>query len=118
MSGIFVLLDAHFIAAVNLIVYAGAILVLFLFVIMLLNLGRTEKSDLRGPVYRMLGIAVGDAFFGLLLVDSGSFFFYRMDLPAGAQPPFLLGTQHLLMEEVMGPISGVPEAMYGLWIVV
>jgi hypothetical protein len=56
MSGIFVLLDAHFIAAVNLIVYAGAILVLFLFVIMLLNLGGTEGSDLRGPIYRMFGI--------------------------------------------------------------
>jgi len=68
LSGIFVLLDAHFIAAVNLIVYAGAILVLFLFVIMLLNLGRTEKTDLRGPLYRMVGIAVAGAFFGLLLV--------------------------------------------------
>ena len=68
LSGIFVLLDAHFIAAVNLIVYAGAILVLFLFVIMLLNLGRTEKRDLRGPLYRMLAIVAGGAVFGLLLV--------------------------------------------------
>jgi NADH-quinone oxidoreductase subunit J len=66
MSGIFVLLDAHFIAAVNLIVYAGAILVLFLFVIMLLNLGRTDRSDLRGPLFRMLGIVAGGAVFGLL----------------------------------------------------
>ena len=66
MSGIFVLLDAHFIAAVNLIVYAGAILVLFLFVIMLLNLGRTEGPVLRGPVFRMLGIVGGGAVFGLL----------------------------------------------------
>jgi len=68
VSGIFVLLDAHFIAAVNLIVYAGAILVLFLFVIMLLNLGRSAKSDLRGPLFRMVGITAGGAVFGLLLV--------------------------------------------------
>ncbi len=68
MSGIFVLLDAHFIAAVNLIVYAGAILVLFLFVIMLLNLGRSERSDLRGPLLRVLGIVLGGAVFGLLYV--------------------------------------------------
>ena len=68
MSGIFVLLDAHFIAAVNLIVYAGAILVLFLFVIMLLNLGRTEKTDLRGSVYRLLAITAGAAMFALLVV--------------------------------------------------
>jgi NADH-quinone oxidoreductase subunit J len=68
ISGIFVLLDAHFIAAVNLIVYAGAILVLFLFVIMLLNLGRATKSDLRGPLYRMVGIVTAGVLFGLLLV--------------------------------------------------
>jgi NADH-quinone oxidoreductase subunit J len=68
MSGIFVLLDAHFIAAVNVIVYAGAILVLFLFVIMLLNLGHTAKTDLRGPLHRMVGIVVAGAMFGLLLV--------------------------------------------------
>lgn len=68
LSGIFVLLDAHFLAAVNLIVYAGAILVLFLFVIMLLNLGATARKDIRGPLYRMLGIVVGGAVFGLLVV--------------------------------------------------
>jgi NADH-quinone oxidoreductase subunit J len=68
MSGIFVLLDAHFIAAVNLIVYAGAILVLFLFVIMLLNLGRSEKTDLRGPLRLILGIVMGGMVFGLLAV--------------------------------------------------
>jgi len=68
MSGLFVLLDAHFIAAVNLIVYAGAILVLFLFVIMLLNLGRTERSDLRGPIYRVVAIVMAGAVFGLLFV--------------------------------------------------
>ena len=68
MSGIFVLLDAHFIAAVNVIVYAGAILVLFLFVIMLLNLGHTRRTDLRGPAVRMVGIVVAGAVFGLLLV--------------------------------------------------
>jgi NADH-quinone oxidoreductase subunit J len=68
MSGIFVLLDAHFIAAVNVIVYAGAILVLFLFVIMLLNLGRSRKTDLRGPLSRILGILVAGAVFGLLVV--------------------------------------------------
>jgi NADH-quinone oxidoreductase subunit J len=37
LAGIYVLLDAHLIAALQIIVYAGAIMVLFLFVIMLLN---------------------------------------------------------------------------------
>lgn len=68
LSGIFVLLDAHFIAAVNVIVYAGAILVLFLFVIMLLNLGHSARRDLRGPLYRSVGIVAAAAVFGLLSV--------------------------------------------------
>jgi NADH-quinone oxidoreductase subunit J len=48
VAAIFVLLDAHFIAAMQVLVYAGAIMVLFLFVIMLLNLGRTQATDMRG----------------------------------------------------------------------
>src|SRR5438093_5045468 len=48
LAAIYVLLDAQFIAAIQVLVYAGAVMVLFLFVIMLLNLGHTS-SDLRGP---------------------------------------------------------------------
>jgi NADH-quinone oxidoreductase subunit J len=47
LSAEFVLLEAHFLAAVQIIVYAGAIMVLFLFVIMLLNLGHEYRQDLR-----------------------------------------------------------------------
>jgi NADH-quinone oxidoreductase subunit J len=47
LAAIYVLLHAPFIAAIQVLVYAGAVMVLFLFVIMLLNLGR-GKSDLRG----------------------------------------------------------------------
>jgi NADH-quinone oxidoreductase subunit J len=67
ISGIFVLLDAHFIAAVNVIVYAGAILVLFLFVIMLLNLGHNGQADLRGPFNRILATVVGGSLFALIV---------------------------------------------------
>ncbi len=45
LAGIFVILDAHFIAAVQVLVYAGAIMVLFLFVIMMLNLGQHSRSQ-------------------------------------------------------------------------
>jgi NADH-quinone oxidoreductase subunit J len=48
LAAIYVLLNAQFIAAIQVLVYAGAIMVLFLFVIMLLNLGHSE-SDFRGP---------------------------------------------------------------------
>lgn len=43
VAGIFLLLEAYFLAAVQIIVYAGAIMVLFLFVIMLLNLEKDTK---------------------------------------------------------------------------
>ncbi len=49
LSGQYVLLNAQFVAIVNLIVYAGAIMVLFLFVLMLLNLkdeAEPQKSNL------------------------------------------------------------------------
>ena len=57
---LFLLMEAHFVAAVQVIVYAGAIMVLFLFVIMLLNLGHDYQSDLRGTAW----IAMGSAAFG------------------------------------------------------
>ena len=63
LAAIYVTLDAHFIAIMQVLVYAGAIMVLFLFVIMLLNLGRQVTTDLKGPTGA--GIAVGLA--GLLL---------------------------------------------------
>lgn len=44
VAGIYVLLNAEFIAIVQILVYAGAILVLYLFVVMLLNLSGKEKS--------------------------------------------------------------------------
>lgn len=48
LAAIYVLLSAQFIAAIQVLVYAGAVMVLFLFVIMLLNLGHAQ-SDIRGP---------------------------------------------------------------------
>ncbi len=55
----FVLLDAHFLAAVQVIVYAGAIMVLFLFVIMFLGVDRREAlvETIRGQ--RPLAIGLG-----------------------------------------------------------
>ena len=48
LAALYVLLDAQFIGAIQVLVYAGAIMVVFLFVIMLLNIGRPGAGDLRG----------------------------------------------------------------------
>ena len=47
MSGLFVLLNAFFLAAVQILVYAGSVIVLFLFVIMLLDVKEEEKRQLQ-----------------------------------------------------------------------
>lgn len=62
LAGLFVLLDAHFLAAVQVIVYAGAIMVLFLFVIMLLNLGH-DTTDMRGLAGRGIALVLGAGLF-------------------------------------------------------
>ena len=66
---LFVAQDAHFLAAVQVIVYAGAIVVLFLFVIMLLGVDRTERLD-EEPIIgqRILAAVVGLALLALPLV--------------------------------------------------
>ena len=58
-AGLFLLLGAHFVAAVQVIVYAGAIMVLFLFVIMLLNLGTLSVKGAVGGKLKGFAIILG-----------------------------------------------------------
>src|SRR3977135_1653347 len=55
LAGLYLLLEAEFVAAVQIIVYAGAIMVLFVFVIMLLNAGLEERTDL-SRMARFVGV--------------------------------------------------------------
>jgi NADH-quinone oxidoreductase subunit J len=64
ISGHYILLNAQFLAIVNIIVYAGAIMVLFLFVVMLMNLN-AETEPIKNYRLQLLGIVSGGA---LLLV--------------------------------------------------
>ena len=66
LAGIFVLFEAHSLAAVQIIVYAGAIMVLFLFVIMLLNLGHDFREDLKGGVWAILSFILAGGMAGIL----------------------------------------------------
>lgn len=58
IAGIFLALHAQFLAAIQLIVYAGAIVVLFLFVIMMLGPDATPPHDHRGRIPRTIGGAL------------------------------------------------------------
>ena len=62
LAGIYVLLEAYFVAAVQILVYAGAIMVLFLFVIMLLDLRSSQLASHSGPKLRVMGVLLAVAF--------------------------------------------------------
>lgn len=56
---LYALLQAHFLAAMQVLVYAGAVMVLFIFVIMLLNLGREDFWKIRMSFAGVVGILLG-----------------------------------------------------------
>ena len=64
ISGHYILLNAQFLAVVNIIVYAGAIMVLFLFVVMLMNLNKEDKNFSK-PFIIFSGAIISAVFFAL-----------------------------------------------------
>ncbi len=73
LAGCYVLLEAYFVAAVQVLVYAGAIMVLFLFVIMLLDLRKEAPGTAPGVPLRFGAVAAATLFLvvaGLCLVDA------------------------------------------------
>ena len=69
LAGLYVLLHAEFVAMVQVIVYAGAIMVLFLFVLMLLNVKSEEDRPVRGG-HALRGVAL--ALVTLLVLQAGT----------------------------------------------
>ncbi len=66
ISGHYVLLNAQFLAIVNIIVYAGAIMVLFLFVIMLVNVKQNSEPQ-KQMLVKFIGVLSGGSFLLLLV---------------------------------------------------
>ena len=66
ISGNYILMNAQFIAAVNIIVYAGAIMVLFLFVLMLLNLSK-ENEPKNSVFVKFAALVAGGILFTVLI---------------------------------------------------
>jgi NADH-quinone oxidoreductase subunit J len=82
IAGLYLMLSAEFLAAIQILVYAGAVVVLFLFVIMLLGPSATSPRDARTAVPRYIGAGVFlvGSFFALSLVA-------RTAKPLAALPP-------------------------------
>ena len=71
ISGHYVLMNAQFLAIVNIIVYAGAIMVLFLFVIMLMNLNGDAEPQ-KGRLVKFAGVLSGGVLFLVLIAATKS----------------------------------------------
>lgn len=76
LAGLYLTLSAQFIAALQVLVYAGAIMVLVIFVIMLLNLGDEESLKYRINPRQVIGVALGAA----LLVMLGAIYATNMSV--------------------------------------
>lgn len=73
-AGLFVLLSAHFMAVVQVLVYGGAIMVLFVFIIMLLNLREEEIGATQHRFHHVLAVAVGIVFFAFTAMATSGLF--------------------------------------------
>jgi NADH-quinone oxidoreductase subunit J len=102
LAGIYVLLWAHTVAVMQVLVYAGAIMVLFLFVIMLLNLGDAPHRG-KPTATRLVGGASALGLFAVLAVTLG-----RMD----AQPARLDAQG----QAVFGTMASVGQTIFTSWL--
>lgn len=97
LAGLYLTLSAQFIAALQVLVYAGAIMVLVIFVIMLLNLGDEESLKYRINQRQVIGVVLGTA----LLIMLGAIYATNMS-PGGYDTALAtkIGTAESLGEEL------------------
>ena len=82
LAALYVMLDAQFVGMMQILVYAGAIMVVFLFVVMLLNLGHpSELNDIRGKWGRILAGLVGLAMVAELMALTRSEITVKLVVP-------------------------------------
>jgi NADH-quinone oxidoreductase subunit J len=103
LAGIYVLLWAHTIAALQVLVYAGAIMVLFLFVIMLLNLTEVELGGPRMTLSRIVGGLAALGLFAALAI-------------AVARMPEVAGTMDVASAASFGTLRTVGQDLYTRWL--
>jgi NADH-quinone oxidoreductase subunit J len=105
LAGLYLTLHAHLLAAIQLLVYAGAIVVLFVFVIMLIGPGAMESvRDQRGLMVKTLGGATVTLVVGAVASQVG-----RADAPFAAVPGCAEGQPDCLE---FGGVDALSQAIY------
>lgn len=102
VAGLYVTLHAEFLAAVQIIVYAGAILVLYLFVVMLLNMKQDDRYHRQWPIAGLIG--------GLLLVEAFVLTVARYRVPAVAT------SEIESVVEQSGNTEAIAEVLYSTYL--
>jgi len=101
LAALYVMLDAQFIGAIQVLVYAGAIMVVFLFVIMLLNLGHpSDIADTRGLGWKLVAGAFGIALLAQVLAVT------RAKTPAFLTLPEGYGAAQIAIHGAIEPVAG------------
>ena len=102
LAALYVMLDAEFIAAMQVLVYAGAIMVVFLFVVMLLNLGHAgDLRDVRGKWGRIVAAFLGLALLAQVMALSRNSIDLRL---ATGAPAATVGGTGGIIGSVAGPL--------------
>lgn len=84
LASLYAMLSATFVAAIQILVYTGGILVLIIFVIMIMNLGEKELLPLKADHFLMLSISLivlGGSLLPILFIISNSFTEIKISLP-------------------------------------
>ncbi len=89
LSGLYLTLQAQFVAIVQILVYAGAIMVLVVFVIMLLNVGKEERAHEKFSIVKMLGVCLATSF---VLIMAMAFMSHQSSFTALSPQALTLGT--------------------------
>lgn len=101
---LYILLDAHFIAAVQVIVYAGAVMTLFLFAIMLIGVDRPEDYG---------GVSVGQKVMTAIVAVG----LFAVIVLAG-RAAWVTGSSAFGSPDLNGTIENVADELFGTWTIV
>ncbi len=103
MAVFYVLNDAHFVAAVQVLIYAGAVMTLFLFVIMLIGVDRTVDRQEVIPFQRPVVVVLSLALLGLVLF--------------AGRAAWITGLGAFTGGVVDGTIEGISDSLFGTWMI-
>ena len=98
----YIMNDAHFVAAVQVLIYAGAVMTLFLFVIMLIGVDTTDDRSEQLPFQRPIGLVLGAGLLALVLIAARAVWVTGL----GTDP----GTGGV------GTIENVASQLFGAWL--